>query len=292
MNSTSLSITPLTTVIGAEIAGVDLARGLEEDVLARIRAALVESQVIFFREQNLSLGDLESFSARFGSLLRVPYVKPVERHPNVIAVLKEPDEIQISIFGGEWHSDFSYLEAPPALTVLYAEDVPEGRGDTLWTSMYAAYEGLSGGLKRKLDAMRVMHSGHIYGAKCPRSARLKTSRSIDISRGNPEADVERSHPVVRLHPESGRRALFINPIYTTRFEGMKVEESRPLLDALYAEATRPENTCRFAWHNGSLAIWDNRCTMHLATNDYDGFKRLLYRTTVAGERPVGPPGSG
>jgi len=292
VNSTSLAITPLTTVIGAEIAGVDLARGLEEDVLACIRAALVEYQVIFFRDQNLSLQDFESFSARFGPLMRVPYVKPVDGHPNVIAVLKEADEKQISIFGGEWHSDFSYLEAPPALTVLYAKDVPEGRGDTLWTSMYSTYEGLSEGLKQKLDAMRVMHSGHIYGAKRPRSARLKTSLSIDISRGNPEADVERSHPVVRLHPESGRRALFINPVYTTRFEGMEEGESRPLLDALYAKATRPENTCRFAWRNGSVAVWDNRCTMHLATNDYDGFKRLLYRTTVAGEKPAGPPRSG
>ncbi len=292
MKSAEITITPLTTVIGAEVAGVDLARGLEKDVFARIRAALIEYQVIFFRDQKLSLQDFESFSARFGPLLRVPYVKPVERHPTIIAVLKEADETQISIFGGEWHSDFSYLEAPPALTVLYSEDVPEGRGDTLWTSMYAAYEGLSDGLKQKLDAMRVMHSGHVYGAKRPRSARLKTSRSIDISRGNPEADEERSHPAVRVHPETGRRALFVNPIYTTRFEGMEEEESQPLLDALYAKATRPENTCRFAWRNGSIAVWDNRCTMHLATNDYDGFRRLLYRTTVAGEKPAGPPESG
>lgn len=289
MISAEFTITPLTTVIGAEISGIDLARDLDEDVLARIRAALLEHQVIFFRGQKLSLHDLESVSARFGPLLRVPYVQPVNGHPNVIAVLKEADEKQISIFGGEWHSDFSYLEEPPALTLLYAEDVPVGRGDTLWTSMYAAYEGLSDGLRQKLDAMRVMHSGHVYGAKRPRSARLKTSRSINISRGNAEADIERSQPLVRVHPESGRRALFINPIYTTRFDGMTEEESRPLLDALYAEATRPEYSCRFAWRNGSLAVWDNRCTMHLAINDYDGFKRLLYRTTVSGERPAGPP---
>ena len=247
----------------------------------------MEHQVIFFRDQKLSLTDLENFSARFGPLLRVPYVEPVEGHPNIIAVLKEAEETRISTFGGEWHSDFSYLEAPPALTVLYAEDVPPGRGDTLWASMYAAYEGLSNGLRRKLDEMRVMHSGHIYGARRPRSARMRTSQSMTISRGNPEADAERPHPAVRLHPESGRRALFVNPIYTTRFEGMTQAESRPLLDALYAQATRPDYCCRFRWRNGSVAVWDNRCTMHLAVNDYDGYRRLLYRTTVGGERPRG-----
>jgi taurine dioxygenase len=267
---------------------MDIVSGADDEALARIRSALIQHQVIFFRDQKLSLEDLEKFSARFGPLLRVPYVEPMDGHPSVIAVRKEADETRISIFGGEWHSDFSYLESPPSLTVLYAEDVPSGRGDTLWTNMYAAYEGLSDGFRRKLDRMRAMHSGHIYGAKTTRPTRIKTSQSIKISRGNPEADEERPHPAVRVHPESGRRALFINPIYTTRFEGMSETESRPLLDALYAEATRPEYTCRFAWRNGSLAVWDNRCSMHVALNDYDGFRRLLYRTTVGGERPAGP----
>ncbi|HSS65695.1 MAG TPA: TauD/TfdA family dioxygenase [Gammaproteobacteria bacterium] len=289
MDSAALTVTPLTTVIGAEIDGVDIASDFDNKALTRIRAALIEHQVIFFRDQKLSLEDLENFSARFGPLLRVPYVEPVDGHPNVIAVLKQAEETRISVFGGEWHSDFSYLEAPPGLTVLYAMDVPLGRGDTLWTSMYAAYEGLSDGFRRKLDRMRVMHSGHVYGAKRPRSARMRTSQSMNISRGNAEADIERPHPAVRLHPESGRPALFVNPIYTTRFEGMEEAESRPLLDALYAEATRPEYTCRFEWRNGSVAVWDNRCTMHLAINDYDGHRRLLYRTTVGGERPRGPP---
>jgi taurine dioxygenase len=287
-STTSLIITPLTAVIGAEIEGIDIVSGVDDKGLARIRSALIEHQVIFWRDQKLSLGDLEKFSARLGPLLRVPYVEPVDGHPNLIAVLKEADEAQISNFGGEWHSDFSYLESPPSLTVLYAEDVPDGRGDTLWSNMYAAYEGLSGGLRRKLERMRAMHSGRIYGAKSPRPTRLKTSQSMKIGRGNPEADEERPQPVVRVHPASGRRALFINPIYTTRFEGMSETESRPLLDALYAEATRPEYTCRFAWRDGSLAVWDNRCSVHLAINDYDGFRRLLYRTTVGGERPVGP----
>ncbi len=283
----SLIITPLAAVIGAEIEGIDIVSGVDDKALARIRSALIEYQVVFFRDQKLSLDGLEEFSARLGPLLRVPYVEPVDGHQNVIAVLKEADEAQISIFGGEWHSDFSYLESPPSLTVLYAEDVPDGRGDTLWTNMYAAYEGLSDGFRRKLDRMRAMHSGHIYGAKRPRPTRLKTSQSMKIRRGNPEADEERSHPVVRVHPESGRRALFINPIYTTRFEGMGENESSPLLDTLYAEATRPEYTCRFEWRDGSVAVWDNRCTMHIAINDYDGFRRLLYRTTVGAERPVG-----
>lgn len=287
MTSNSLTVTPITPVLGAEIEGVDVASGIDQVTADRIRAALIDHQVIFLRGQALSLDALERFSARLGPLMQVPYVEPVKGHPNVIAVLKEADETRISTFGGEWHSDFSYLDTPPVFTILYAQDVPEHRGDTLWASMYAAYESLSEGMRKKLDGMRVMHSGHVYGARRPPSAGIKTSRSIGISRRNPEADVERAHPAVRVHPESGRRALFVNPIYATRFEGMDEAESRPLLEMLYAQATRPENTCRFAWRNGSLAVWDNRCTMHLAINDYDGYRRLLYRTTAGSERPAG-----
>lgn len=281
------TVTPLTSSIGAVIAGVDV-RNPGLNTMETIRRALVDYSVIFIRDQNLGIEDLETFSKRLGPAVRVPYIRPLEHHPDVIAVLKEADERSISTFGGEWHSDFSYLPAPPVYTLLYAEDVPAGRGDTLWAGMCAAYEALSPALREKLCRMGAMHSGHVYGAKRPPAVR--TSRSIGISRNNPEADMEQSHPVVRMHPDSLRRALFVNPVYTTRFEGMSEEESRPLLSFLYAWATRPEFVCRFEWTLGSLAVWDNRCTMHFAVNDYDGYRRLLYRTTVSSERPSAASG--
>jgi len=159
-------------------------------------------------------------------------------------------------------------------------------GDTIFANMYAAYDALSEGMKRMLDPLLAMHSGRPYGvAGVPKD--LKVSRSIAIERDNPAADREMAHPVVRVHPESGRKALYVNAIYTVRFEDMTAAESRPLLHFLYEHCTRPEFTCRFRWQPGSLAIWDNRCTLHYAVNDYDGERRLMHRTTVAGERPIG-----
>jgi taurine dioxygenase len=260
---------------------------LEAAVLDEIRRALVDHQVIFFRDQSLSPEEQVALTARFGAVARMPYIDALPGHPDVIAVLKEPGERNISTFGGTWHSDFSFLPEPPMGSLLYALEVPDHGGDTLWADMYRAYEGLSEGLRRFLDPLVAIHSGAPYGRAHAPAADLAVSRSVKMSRGNPEADAETEHPVVRLHPESGRRALFVNPVYTLRFKGMTAAESRPLLDYLYAQATQPELTCRFRWRKHSLAFWDNRCTLHLAINDYDGQRRLLHRTTVAGERPRG-----
>ena len=286
MRAETLELRPIAGALGAEIGGVDLAR-LSAAQFTEIRRAFLEHIVIFFRDQVLTPQQHKEFTAWFGPLSRVPYIKALDEHPEIIAVLKEPDERKISVFGGAWHSDFSFLEEPPLGSVLYALETPSHGGDTLWSNMYAAYETLSDGMKRLLDPLVALHSGHVYGVDgIP--ADLRTSRSIAISRNNPEADVEHGHPVVRVHPETGRKALFVNSIYTTRFAGMSAEESRPLLDFLYAHATRPEFTCRFRWRKGSIAVWDNRCAMHYAINDYDGQRRLIHRTTIAGDRPVGP----
>jgi taurine dioxygenase len=211
----------------------------------------------------------------------------MDEYPDIIAVLKEADERNISTFGNGWHSDFSFLEAPPMGSVLYGKEVPPHGGDTIWANMYAAYEGLSDGMRRLLDPLRAIHSGRPYGAARPPKD-LRASRSIAMERNNPEADREIAQPVVVVHPASGRKALFVNPIYTVRFEHMTEAESRPLLDYLYRHCVRPEWTCRFHWEPASLAIWDNRCTVHYAVNDYDGHRRLMYRTTVMGEPPAGP----
>jgi taurine dioxygenase len=286
MSYQSIALQPLAGSLGAEVHGVDLARPVGKARADELRRALVEHLVLFFRDQSLTPEQHLSVSRIFGELSRVPYVKHMDEYPDIIAVLKEADEKKISTFGNAWHSDFSFLERPPMGSLLYAREVPSFGGDTIWANMYAAYEALSDGMKRTLDPLRAMHSGKPYGiAGAPKE--LRTSRSIKIERNNPEADCEVAQPVVRIHPESGRKALFVNAIYTVRFENMTEAESRPLLDYIYQHCTRPEFTCRFHWATGSLAIWDNRCTIHYAVNDYDGKRRLMHRTTVAGERPIG-----
>ena len=285
MTYQSITVRPVAGSLGAEVSGVDLTLPLANAAAAEIRRAFVEHLVLFFRDQRLTPEQHLAFSRLFGRLCRVPYVKHMAEYPDIIAVLKEADERKISTFGNAWHSDFSFLEEPPLGSVLYAREVPSHGGDTLFANMYEAYEALSDGMKRMLGGLRAMHSGRPYGqGGVPKD--LKTSRSIGIERDNPEADREIAHPVVRLHPESGRKALFVNAIYTTRFEDMTEVESRPLLDFLFRHCERPEFACRFRWADGSLAVWDNRCVMHYAVNDYDGSRRLMHRTTVAGERPI------
>jgi taurine dioxygenase len=275
----------VTGSLGAEIRGVDLSKPLSNSVADDLRRALVDHLVLFFRDQRLTPDQQIRFSRLFGPLARVPYVKPMDGYPDIIAVLKEADERKISTFGNAWHSDFSFLDEPPMASILYGLEIPSHGGDTLWINMYDAYDALSDGMKRMLKGLRALHSGRPYGmGGVPKD--LRTSRSIAIERNNPEADRERAHPVVRLHPESGRKALFVNSIYTTRFEDMSEAESRPLLDHLYQHCLRPEFSCRFRWQPGSLAVWDNRCTMHYAVNDYDGTRRLLHRTQIQGERPI------
>jgi len=283
----AISVRPVSGALGAEIAGVDASHPMSRHVVDAIRAALGRYLVVFFRGQTLSLDQLKSFSEIFGDLTRVPYVGALESHPEIIAVLKQASEHKISTFGGTWHTDFSFLERPPVESILYADEVPEVGGDTLWVNMYAAYDALSDGMQRTLSGLNAMHSGHVYGAARP-PTNVATSTSIAISRNNAEADVERAHPVVRVSPQTGARALYVNPVYTTRFEDMTEEESRPLLEFLYRHCTRPEFTCRFHWARGSIAVWDNRYTMHLAINDYDGHRRSMFRTSTAGEAPVGP----
>jgi taurine dioxygenase len=281
-----IAVTPVGGALGAMVSGVDLAR-LDDESFAEIRRAFLAHLVLFFRDQKLDAAALKAFTARFGPLSRVPYIAALEGEPDIVAVRKEKEERRISVFGGAWHSDFSFLAEPPLGSVLYALEVPPFGGDTLFADMYRAYEALSPGMQRLLDRLRAMHSGHVYGAAKPPTLTMRTSASIGISRNNPEADEERPQPIVRVHPETGRKALFVNAIYTTRIEGMTEEESRPLLQFLYAHAVRPEFTCRFSWQAGSVAVWDNRCTLHLAVNDYDGFRRLLWRTTIAGDAPYG-----
>ncbi len=279
-----MEVRPVTPHLGAEISDFDPERA-DEALWSEVRAAFHRHAVLFFRDIMLSPPQQVAFTRRFGDILRVPYVDHLSDYPDIIAVLKEADEERIATFGGTWHSDFSFLERPPKATLLYALELPPSGGDTLWANQYLAYETLSSGFKALLTRLKSIQTGWPHGTRGPKG-QAGLSRSIKLVRGDPSADREVEHPVVRRNPDSGRDALFVNPVYTDRFAGMTQAESKPLLDYLYEHCVRPEFTCRLRWSPGTLALWDNRATLHLAINDYDGHRRLLHRTTVAGEAPL------
>ena len=277
----TLVVEPVAGALGAEIAGVDLSKDLGEDTVAAIRRAWLEHLVIFFRDQDLPQARFLAFARRFGEPIEYPFVKGLDDHPEVIPVLKLENE-RVN-FGGIWHSDTAYLDVPPMASMLVAREVPPAGGDTEFASMYLAYETLSDGMKRLLENLRAVNSSAAADVSRTREDRLK-----DSGRADARKEYSATHPVVRVHPETGRRALYVNVAHTVRFEGMTEEESAPLLRFLYRHQVRPEFTCRFRWGPGSLAFWDNRCAQHNAINDYQGHRRLLHRITLAGDKPAGP----
>ena len=275
----------LTGFIGAALTGVDL-RAADDPALRRtLREALAEHHVLVLRDQHASIAEQKRLTAVFGDVMRLPYVAPMADDPAVIAVLKEAHETGGGVFGGEWHSDFSFLESPPAGSVLNAAEIPPVGGDTAWASQAAAFETLPAHLKAFVEARRAVHVGKPYGVKFAPPEKARSNASIRMTRGDPEADREVMHPAVVTDPLSGTRALFLNPIYTTRFEDLTEEESRPFLEQIYRHATRPDFSMRHRWRPGDVVIWDNRMTLHYATNDYAGARRLLYRTTFEGAPP-------
>ncbi len=271
----------LTGRVGAEIEGIDLRRPIAEDAAAALRDALARHAVIFFREQFLDIAQQKALTQVFGPLARSTYIEGMPEDPYVIRVIKEADETG-GVFGGAWHSDLSFLEQPPAGSVLNAVEVPPYGGDTLWANQAAAWEALAPDLRALLDGRDAVHVGKPHGVKWSPSMAERMTGPIKIVRDDPKADEERYQPAVLTHPVTGRRSLYVNPIYVTRFDGMTEEESRPVLDRLYAHCTRPEFCCRFRWRPGTLAVWDNFSTLHYAVNDYAGFRRLMYRTTFSG----------
>lgn len=281
-----LDVHPIAGALGAEIRGVDVSQPLPDDVFEEIRQALHDNLVIFFRDQALTPAQHTAFSARFGELLEVPFVRALDGHPAILPVMKGKAEKVKRNFGGLWHSDMSYAERPPLGSALYGRVIPPYGGDTMWANMYRAYDSLSDGLKAVLDGLWAIHSPvRSYGAGGTVVNNGDPAHKMDV-RTDERANAEVRHPVVRVHPATGRKALYVNSTYTLRFDGMTEEESAPLLQFLYAHAARPEFTCRFRWTPGALAVWDNRCTQHLAMNDYDGYDRELHRTTIAGDKPI------
>jgi len=277
---TTFDLHPMTMALGAEIHGVDLSREVAEDQFDEIRQAFAEFSVIFFRDQHLTPDQHIAFASRWGEINVNRFFKAIDSHPVIAEVRKEPD--QETNIGGSWHTDHSYDQVPATGSILYARQVPEIGGDTQFASMYAAYDGLSDGLKQMLEPLRATHSSrHAFG----RTAYRIQQHSDDVGDrlGNPDAATQDAdHPVVIRHPLSGRKALYVNPGFTVRFSGWSDEESRPLLEYLYRQATKPEYTCRFHWRENSLAFWDNRATWHQALNDYPGQRRLMHRITIEG----------
>ena len=273
----TIGIHPVAGALGAEISGVDLAQPLDDATIAALRRAWLEHLVLFFRDQALPPAQFLAFARRFGEVIEYPFVKGLPDHPEIIPVLKLAHE-RIN-FGGVWHSDTTYLDVPPMASLLVAREIPPVGGDTLFANQYLAYETLSDGMKRMLDPLLAVNASTKADASKTREDRMK-----DNAR-DAKKEYVAAHPVVRVHPETGRKALYVNVAHTVRFDGMTEEESAPLLDYLFRHQIRPEFTCRFAWRPGSIAFWDNRCAQHNAINDYAGYKRLLHRVTLAGDTP-------
>jgi taurine dioxygenase len=284
MRTTRLTVEPVAGALGATVGGLDLTKVATSEELEGLRQALADHLVVFLPEQDLSLDDLERVTDLLGGRDVTPFVDPLEDRPYVIRVIKEPTDILN--FANAWHSDLSYLPEPPAYTLLHAWDVPDHGGDTVWSNQYLAYEALSGGLRKTLDGLRCVHSaGMAYGTGGLLD-QFKDFSSMAIAPSE-KAYAEHVHPAVIVHPVTGRRALYVNPVYTTRFEGWSKEESQALLGHVHKLSINENFTCRLRWAVKTLAIWDNRCTMHNALNDYSGMRREMYRTSVKGSAPAG-----
>ena len=272
----NILINPTSGSMGVEIHNVDLSNELSDSLFSEIRETFIEHGLIFFRDQELTPDDHLRFAKRWGEININRFFAKVEGYDQIAEVRKDPDQ-KINI-GGAWHTDHSYDQIPAMGSILLAKETPKIGGDTLFANMYRAYETLSNGMKKTLETMKACHSSrHVFGAH------TGYAEASNQRISNPElATQDAIHPVIITHPESKRKALYVNPEFTVNFEGWTVEESKPLLDYLAEHTTQQENTTRFQWKPGSIAFWDNRCTWHFALNDYPGETRLMHRITVEG----------
>ena len=273
MSYETIKVEPLSPVIGAEIHGVDLSRPLGNQAFEEIHRALMEHLVIFFRDQEIDLDQQKAFGRLFGKLHIHPTAPAPEGHPEILVI--KADESSKAVAGNRWHSDVSCDPEPPMGSILHMRKLPPSGGDTMFANMYAAYEALSGPMKRFLDGLSAWHeSEHVH----------RGTLGHKIAEG--KIYPKNLHPVVRTHPETGRKALFVNSGFTTRIDGLGEKESRAVLDMLFDHVRTPEFQCRFRWREKSIAFWDNRSTQHYACWDYFPHSRLGYRVTVCGTKPV------
>jgi taurine dioxygenase len=278
LRNAMFEVRPIAGALGAELHGLDLSGDLPADTIGEIRQALLDHGVIFFRDQDLPPDRFLALARRFGTPVEYPFLKGIEGFPEIITVSKLENET--INFGGVWHSDTTYLQEPPMATLLIAREVPDAGGDTIFANQYLAYDTLSDGMKRLLAGLKGVASSAKADASRTREDRIKSDGSTDARKL-----LIAEHPVIRTHPETGSKVLYVNRAHTVGFAGMTEAESAPLLEFLFRHQVRPEFTCRFRWAAGSLAIWDNRCAQHYAINDYAGQRRIMHRITLAGDRP-------
>ena len=278
MTRGTLEIRRIAGALGAEVQGVDLAKPLSQEQAGELRRAWLEHLVLFFRDQALTPGQFMAFARAWGEPIEYPFVQGIEGFPQIIEVKKlEHEKVN---FGGIWHSDTTYLDVPPMASMLLAREVPPVGGDTLFANQYLAWETLSEGMQQMLGKLVAVNLSAKADVSRTREDRIKSDGRDSVQR-----EYVGEHPVARTHPETGRKALYVNVAHTARFKGMTDDESAPLLGFLFRHQVRPEFTCRFSWEPGSIALWDNRCVQHNPVNDYHGHRRLMHRITLAGDRP-------
>jgi alpha-ketoglutarate-dependent taurine dioxygenase len=285
---------PLAAAMGAEICGVDVT-AMTDEQFQELRQALFRHKMIYLRQQKLTHGQQETFSLRFGPFAEDAYTQGVPGHRNVHPLIKQADDRSRMVFGEGWHTDSPFLAQPPSITILYSIDIPPFGGDTTWANSALAYAMLSDTYRHMIDGLKVhfsmrevLKSVHeavetgdspIGRLAATRDAERLSDDLLRKIRGN-------AHPMVRTHPVTGERALYVDPSYGIGIEGMLPEESAPLLHFLTEHLTQPAFTCRLRWEPNTLTMWDNRLCVHQAYNDYQGHRRELYRTTVSGETPA------
>ncbi|MDA8655032.1 TauD/TfdA family dioxygenase [Alphaproteobacteria bacterium] len=277
----TMSLHPLTGACGAEVSGVSL-NSLSNEAFSDIHDALVEYGALFFRDQHITLDEQVAFGRRFGALEVHPIVDGMKDAPEITRVLKPAGES--ASFGTGWHTDNSFFAEPSMGSVLYGKTIPPFGGDTLFANQYLAYDRLSDAMKAMLDGLNAVHSAS--RAYTTDSTKEKYAKNAAITYTWDDSILDEViHPVVRTHPVTKRKALYVNDMFTLRFEGMSEAESQPLLSFLFQHATKPEFCCRFRWTENTVAIWDNRCMQHYAVDDYKDYERLMFRVTIEGDKP-------
>ena len=275
-NFRHIEVRPVAGALGADIHGVDISRDLEDDVVGEMRQAFLDHLVIFLRDQQATPAQQVAFARRFGTPMEYPQLKGLAEAPLITPVVKL--EHERNNFGGIWHSDTTYLTEPPMGSMLLAREVPPYGGDTMFANQYLAYEALSDGLKQTLDGL--------MGVSSSAKAEVTKTREDQMKAAGAQLKVlSAEHPIVRSHPETGRKALYTSEAHTAHIMGWTEKESLPLLRFLWEHQVKPEFTCRFRWEAGSLAFWDNRAAMHNPINDYHGHRRIMHRVTLAGDKP-------
>ena len=273
---TRLDVQPIAGALGAEVSGVDLGADLDDTTIAEIRRALLEHCVIFFRDQEFNADQHKCLARRFGEIFVHPNYAGIQADPEIVMIRREPGDTRV--VGEDWHTDTTMMATPPMGAILYAIEVPPYGGDTLFANQYLAYEMLSEGMKRLIGGLRGIHSDRLVAG--PQS-KASVGRTTKARHDDAWRETISTHPIAKIHPETGRPTLFVNVSYTVGIEGLTEEESRPLLEFLMEHGNRPEFTCRFRWTKGAVAFWDNRCVKHLAVNDAGPYRRLMRRVQIA-----------